>query len=668
MGVQFMKIRNKFVLIFTIFAIVPLILSGIIVNSIIQDSNRKDAYGRLREELVVAQNSMQGNIEMLKNIALDSQNDELLIRYLNENNSAELKSKVSDKYEKTIKKYGVFANVIIINKDVKRLTDGLKSGIENTDTPIQDYVLKTKETKQLVVSDIKKSNTTGKSIFAICVPIFNDEKQILGYVTYSADLEKLSEKYVTNIKMGASGYIFVIDKEGTVVMHPNKEEIFQKNFLNSSISKDILEKKTGVSEYEYNGVKKLVAYNEDKDMGLIYLANIPTSEFMETSKTVVELMLTIMVIVLIVSSISALLISKKLTNSINNVVKAMGSVAEGDFTTKVNIKSKDEIGIMGSKINDTMDHLRFSISGVKENSLNVNNMSNTLANNSKEMTVAASEVASAIGEIANGAMDQTRELLDITKELDMFNAELEDIHNKISNVNTSSKYAEDKAALGKDYIKSLTTSIDKIKQSFSVVYTKINGLGSTVSEIGKITDSINEISEQTNLLALNAAIEAARAGEQGKGFAVVADEVRKLAEESSKASGEIMNLINLVSGETKEVIDTSKQMDSLIVEQANVVEKTIQSFDNILESVRNITPMVDETYNSVKNAIKAKDTVVKKIEGIASVAEEVSASTEEISASAEEMLSSIQEVSEIASQLDKSVDDLISKVDGFKVE
>ena len=94
MGVQFMKIRNKFVLIFTIFAIVPLILSGIIVNSIIQDSNRKDAYGRLREELVVAQNSMQGNIEMLKNIALDSQNDELLIRYLNENNSAELKSKV----------------------------------------------------------------------------------------------------------------------------------------------------------------------------------------------------------------------------------------------------------------------------------------------------------------------------------------------------------------------------------------------------------------------------------------------------------------------------------------------------------------------------------------------------------------------------------------------
>jgi len=668
MGVQFMKIRNKFVLIFTIFAIVPLILSGIIVNSIIQDSNRKDAYGRLREELVVAQNSMQGNIEMLKNIALDSQNDELLIRYLNENNSAELKSKVSDKYEKTIKKYGVFANVIIINKDVKRLTDGLKSGIENTDTPIQDYVLKTKETKQLVVSDIKKSNTTGKSIFAICVPIFNDEKQILGYVTYSADLEKLSEKYVTNIKMGASGYIFVIDKEGTVVMHPNKEEIFQKNFLNSSISKDILEKKTGVSEYEYNGVKKLVAYNEDKDMGLIYLANIPTSEFMETSKTVVELMLTIMVIVLIVSSISALLISKKLTNSINNVVKAMGSVAEGDFTTKVNIKSKDEIGIMGSKINDTMDHLRFSISGVKENSLNVNNMSNTLANNSKEMTVAASEVASAIGEIANGAMDQTRELLDITKELDMFNAELEDIHNKISNVNTSSKYAEDKAALGKDYIKSLTTSIDKIKQSFSVVYTKINGLGSTVSEIGKITDSINEISEQTNLLALNAAIEAARAGEQGKGFAVVADEVRKLAEESSKASGEIMNLINLVSGETKEVIDTSKQMDSLIVEQANVVEKTIQSFDNILESVRNITPMVDETYSSVKNAIKAKDTVVRKIEGIASVAEEVSASTEEISASAEEMLSSIQDVSEIASQLDKSVDDLISKVDGFKVE
>lgn len=663
-----MKLKNKFVLIFTIFAILPLIVSGIIVNSIIQNSNRKDAYGRLKEELVVAQNSMQGNIEMLKNIALDSQRDELLSSYLNDNVSTELKSKVTDKYGDIVKRYGVLANIIIISGDEKRLTDGLNSGVDKDKSPMPEYLPKVKETKQLVVSNIRKSNSTGKSIFAICVPILDNEKQILGYIIYSVDLEKLSEKYVTNIKMGASGYIFVINSEGITLMHPNKEEIFQKNFLNVSISKEVLDKKAGIGEYEYNGVKKLVAYNGDKDMGLIYLANIPTSEFMETSKTVVELMLTIMVIVLIISSIAALLISKKLTNSIKNVVKAMGSVAEGDFTTKVNIKSKDEIGIMGSKINDTMDRLRFSISGVKENSLNVNNLSNTLAQNSKEMTVAASEVASAIGEIANGAVDQTRELLDITKQLDMFNAELDDIHNKISNVNTSSKYAEDKAALGKDYIESLTTSIEKIKQSFSLVYTKINGLGSTVSEIGKITDSINEISEQTNLLALNAAIEAARAGEQGKGFAVVADEVRKLAEESSKASGEIMSLINLVSGETKEVIDTSKQMDSLIVEQANVVEKTIQSFDNILESVRKISPMVDETYGSVKNAIKAKDIVVNKIEGIASVAEEVSASTEEISASAEEMLSSIEEVSGIASQLDKSVDDLISKVDGFKVE
>lgn len=314
-----------------------------------------------------------------------------------------------------------------------------------------------------------------------------------------------------------------------------------------------------------------------------------------------------------------------------------------------------------------MEKLRFSISGVKESSGEVSNLSNTLTNNSKEMSVAANEVSTAIGEIANGAMDQTRQLLDITKQLDMFNDELNDIHDKISNVNISSKKAEDKAVLGKSFIGSLTKSVNDVKQSFTLVTNKINGLGSTVSEIGKITDSINEISEQTNLLALNAAIEAARAGEQGKGFAVVADEVRKLAEESSKSASEIMNLINLVSGETKEVIVTSNGMNDLISEQAQVIEKTIESFDNILKSVQDITPVVDETYNSVKNAIKAKDIVVGKVEGVASVAEEVSASTEEISASAEEMVASIEEVSGVAVQLDKSVETLVDKIDGFKV-
>ncbi|NMF06690.1 methyl-accepting chemotaxis protein [Clostridium beijerinckii] len=663
-----MKLKNKFISIFTIFAIIPLIISGIIVSYVVQNSNKNDAYVRLNEELLIAQNSMQSHIETLKNIALDSENDELLMRYLNENTSTELKNKVSDKYKKTMDKYDVFANIIIISGDEKRLTDALESGIKNTDTPIPDYVFKTKETKQLVVSSIKQSNSTGKPIFAICIPILNGEKQIQGYVTYSVDLEKLSERYVTNIKMGSSGYIFVLDYKGTTVMHPNKEEIFQNNISKSTIGEEILNKKTGIGEYEYNGVKKIAAYNEDKDMGLIYVTNIPTAEFTGTTKTVMNLMLIIGLIALIVSSIISLIISKNITNPINNVVRSMESMAKGDFTTKVDINSKDEVGIMGRKINETMDKLRLSIVGVQENSSNVESMSSTLASTSKEMTIAASEVASAVEEIANGAVNQTRELVDITKQLDMFNTELNDIHDKISNVNISSKDAEDKAVLGKDYIESLTESIAKVKQSFGIVNIKINGLGSTVSEIGKITDSINEISEQTNLLALNAAIEAARAGEQGKGFAVVADEVRKLAEESSKASGEIMSLINLVSKETEEVIDTSRQMDGLIGDQANIVEKTIQSFDNILESVQKIAPMIDETYSSVKNAIKGKDIVVNKIEGIASVAEEVSASTEEISASAEEMLSSTEEVSDIASQLDESVNDLIGKVEGFKVQ
>ncbi|MCH5138671.1 methyl-accepting chemotaxis protein, partial [Clostridiaceae bacterium UIB06] len=602
-----MKLKSKFIGIFISFAIVPLIIAGIIINSVVQNSNKNDAYGRLKEELTISQRSMQENIEVLKNIAAESENDELLLRYLNDRTSGELKDEVSDRYKKIMDKYGVFSNVIIFSENEQILTDAVKSGITINGSAIPAYITKSKETKKLVVSGIQKAKSTGNPVFIICVPVLNAEKQILCYVAYSVDLERLSKKYVTNIKIGSSGYIFAIDNNGTTVMNPNKDEIFKKSFLNTSIANEVLQKKTGTGEYEYNGVKKLIAYNVDKDMGLIYGANIPTSEFMGISKTVINIMLIIGVIALIATAIIALLISKSITNPISKVVNAMGNVAKGDFTTNVQIKSNDEIGIMGSKINETLERLRSSISGVKEDSSNVNSMSATLASSSKEMNIAASQVALAVEEIAKGTVNQTRELLDVTKQLDLFNAELNDIYDKISSVSTSSKDAGNKAVLGKDYIESLTESITKVKQSFSTVNTKINGLGNTVSEIGKITDSINEISEQTNLLALNAAIEAARAGEQGKGFAVVADEVRKLAEESSKASNEIMNLINLVSNETKEVINTSKEMDNLIGNQAGVVKKTIESFDDILESVQNIEPKVNETYSSVKNAIKAKD-------------------------------------------------------------
>ncbi|GKX67343.1 methyl-accepting chemotaxis protein [Inconstantimicrobium mannanitabidum] len=665
-----MKLKKKFIMYFTIFAIVPLVISGIIVSTVVKNYNLNDAYKRLQEELNVSKSTMEGTLEMVKNVALDSQHDGMLVGYLSGDNKGMpiTKAEFIDKYKSMMDKYKVFSNIVIISKNQLPIGDAINSGIENKPYTVPDYLNEAKETKTLVMGKVKKSMSTGNAIFPVAVPILDRQNTIQGYIVFSIDLQKLSQKYVTNIKIGESGYLFAIDSDGTTVMHPKQTEIFQKGILKTSVGNEILSKKTGSAEYVYNGVKKLVVYSADKNTGLIYLANIPESELTGISSIVMTVIFTISGVALILSVLLSMAIARALTNHINSVVKAMDNISEGDFTTKLSIKTKDEIGIMADKINETMEKLRFSVSGVKENSFSVNNMSSTLTSTSKEMAVAANEVAMAIEGISNGAVDQTRELLDVTSELEKFNGELDDIYNKVTNVNSSSKDAEGKAVIGKDYIESLTESIVKVKQFSAVVNNKINELGTTVGEIGKITDSINEISEQTNLLALNAAIEAARAGEQGKGFAVVADEVRQLAEQSSKASGEIMELINSVSRETEAVIGTSKQMGDLIGEQANVVDKTIESFDNILQSVQKITPMVDATYSSVENAIKAKAVVLKKIESIASVSEEVSASTEEISASAEEMLSSTEEVADIALKLNESVDDLISKVDGFKVE
>jgi methyl-accepting chemotaxis protein len=125
----------------------------------------------------------------------------------------------------------------------------------------------------------------------MCVPILDIEKQIEGYIMYSVDLQKLSEEYVTKVKIGETGYVFTIDTQGTTVMHPDKDQIFKKDFTNTSISKEVLSKKVGIGEYDYKGIKKLVAYSEDKEWGFIYLASIPTSELTVTTKTVINVIL-----------------------------------------------------------------------------------------------------------------------------------------------------------------------------------------------------------------------------------------------------------------------------------------------------------------------------------------------------------------------------------------
>ncbi|SHK60916.1 methyl-accepting chemotaxis protein [Clostridium cavendishii DSM 21758] len=664
-----MKLKSKFITFFIVFAIVPILLAGIIVEIAISRNIYNDEETRLKVQSEMSKNSIVDTITLLQKIGIDISTRNDINKYLTNVNSGIIneddKNKLITRFQGDIKRYTDFDDIVLINKNGTALLNAVNT-LEGKDLSQMEYYTKMKSSKAITVSKVKKSVASGNPIVIVAIPIL-ENNELKGSLLTSISLTNISKNYINNVKIGETGYVYVVESDGTMLAHPKPEEILNQNFNKVEISKKVLSAKNGFDEYTYNGVSKIISYSTDETLGWTFIANVPLTEVNKISDLTMKIMLIIGAVTIVVVAFFASLIARRLSNPIVKVSEAMRKISEGDLTVTVDIKGKDEIAKMTENINNTLNSLKGSISGVQDTSVVVEENASSLKNSAGQMSSSAGEVASAIQEVARGATDQAAELVDIASVLTTFSEELAIVERSLLNVSMKTDESQYKAVNGKDKIDMLLESITSITSSFNVVTSKINGLSSTVSKIGNITDAINAISEQTNLLALNAAIEAARAGEQGKGFAVVAEEVRKLAEESRNSSEEILLLIKTIANETNDVITTTEDVKVLLTQQKGIAEDTTDSFNNIITSINDITPLMNETKNSLDNANKSKDVVNNKVQGISAVSEEVSASAEEIAASAEELMSSSEQLAEMAGKMDDASENLKTKIDVFKI-
>ncbi|MGB9920726.1 MAG: methyl-accepting chemotaxis protein [Moorellales bacterium] len=286
---------------------------------------------------------------------------------------------------------------------------------------------------------------------------------------------------------------------------------------------------------------------------------------------------------------------------------------------------------------------------------------------SEEIAASSGEVAKAIQQVAAGATDQSGHLQEMVGLIQNITGSLERVYAELGKVKASSEETSRLAGVGKKELDLLVNSIRAVREAFKVVTERLSALSGSVNQIGEILEVMNGIADQTNLLALNAAIEAARAGEAGRGFAVVADEVRKLAEQSRASSDKIRALLGSIGSETNEVVHTSEEVSRQVVSQLENVENTVRAFDNILDSVAAIAPMIEATYREVDATVRAKDVVLDRVQSVSAVAEEAAASAEEISASAEELSASTQEIASTAQEVMKVAKRLEEQAERFKI-
>ena len=513
------------------------------------------------------------------------------------------------------------ALAVVNDQGFARYSDGSTADISDLDC------IKQALAGESVVSDLLEDRVTGSLGFAYAVPIENNE-QVVGVLFARSDSTQLSV-ITDRLGFGASGYAYILHPNGTVYAHSNRDLVLdQRNFFTdrdelADAGRAIQE--LGVGE---NGV---IRYLFEGTTRVIGLAPIPFTEWIIGIGTVESAvlqnvnrlrnsLLLISIAFVALGVVAAVIVARQIATPIQEVQGIIETVADGDLTRTAQIKTQDEVGRMADALNTTIASIRQAMALVNETT-------NELAGTSAEMAAASQEVSASIEEVANTTNQ-------FASTLDMMNTNAQTMATDVQGI-------FNKSSQGEGAIAGIIEDVNVLQDNTAKLATDISGLGSLSDQIGRIVNVIDEIAEQTNLLALNAAIEAARAGEHGRGFAVVADEVRRLAEQSSNATTEITSLISqiqegittAVTGMNDSATQTAR-VSSRVDESGEILRSILEDVEDIVGAVQSISAGLEQTNT---------------------MGHEVASATEEQAASIEEVASSAQNLTSLGARLQKLV-------------
>ncbi len=637
-----MKIKNKLVISFILAAFIPLVLLAVATSTRIMLMEDEAAYENYLKVLNISENKINGyfdsvieNTDMIASMDLVKSADDTITTYYQNKEKTPMtplenggiEAELFNFFKLTVDSHPSYSYAYFGHRTggfVMYPTSDRKPGynppergwykaaINNPDKAVIADVYQTSDGKSIVISPVKT--------------VKDSNGDIIGVFGFDITLSSIT-KTIEDISIGKTGHVILVDEKGQILSDPKNPEL---NFTPLAETKngyaELIDKEPGLYTLKINGKKYFSYVTKNSSYPFANLiALIPEKEVFNEVNAQVLFTGVIAVILLTVFGFVGLILSKSITKPILKVGDLLNEIAEGDgdLTKRLEIKSNDEIADVSRNFNLFSNNLNKLISNIKKSSESLATTGEVLQTNMESTAAAVNEIAANVNSSSklfdnqeNSVNETASAVEQISRAMESLNKMIEDqsasvtessasIEEMVANINNVNKVF---SVLGENY-KQLVETSNEGKKKLNIVNSQVNEISVQSANLMETNHVISGIAAQTNLLSMNAAIEAAHAGEAGKGFAVVADEIRKLAENSASQSKEIAQKL----GAVKEVIDS-------IVDSSQKAEET---FDLIMDVVTNIDNLRYEVENSMSEQIEGSKQILEAISNINTITESV---------------------------------------------
>lgn len=535
----------------------------------------------------------------------------------------------------------------------------------STFTQINKYnndveLLVTKDLELLIIDEKLSANIQERIALIRGYVIFEEEEYITKFNETTEESKELQDQLLLLtdsdqakqlIDKSVEWRSIIQDELLTAIQNGNKDEAL--NILKNTV--------TPLGREIDSGFKELA---ENREVGIKDLGD----KLINSGSTIVLVITILSFLAIGIGIILSFYMARSISKPILQVVDRMELIAAGDLSVEpLNSKTKDEVGKLINSVNTVVLNLRSLLGTINDSTMQVSASSEQLSASAEQSTMAAEQISELAQTAAIGAEKQQSSSEEVLSFMQELAAGLTQIAETSQNVNQDTRSAFEATIEGENSVATVVTQMNHIQKSVENSSAIICELGERSKEVGHIINIISSISEQTNLLALNAAIEAARAGEHGKGFAVVADEVRKLAEETKISTQQISSIILKIQEETSNAVASMKTGSEQVESGIVFTSKVNESFNIIKHANQQVKEKVADVAIAIEQLTNVSNNVLTHTSEVSELAKESTKYSQESSAANEEQLATMEEISASAEALSNLAEDLKTSMTKFKL-